>query len=342
MSKLSEEEQLAETWLKSRGYAPDFQSKIVLKGRSPDFLATGPGVMPSIWTEVKKLERETVNDAMDRAFDIIHETELAKDIQGHAALWVNGATRDQSVRGLLKLFIEHAPKYRGQHVRLGFVQQQPDVGGLRRIDLNDCAIPEHFWIRGAGELAAAVPLGMAEESFQTATITERGTTRISKVYEAFEWNANFNCALAATLKPGDLPLTINPMGGGFVSVTSRIVTALESANGQIRNACDYQPVPAVVLLYPPQFGPIDNQQVAAAAYGKLMMPLSIPGGKAGPLTHGPDAVFQSKKNRHISAAIRMNTDGSAGMYFPNFFAHYPISKGSPLLADIECYPPAAE
>jgi hypothetical protein len=72
-----------------------------------------------------------------------------------------------------------------------------------------------------------------------------------------------------------------------------------------------------------------------------MFSVSVPDGRAGSLQHGPDAAFQSKKNRRISAAIRLHRNGSTAMYFPNHFAHHPISESAPLLAGLDCYPPAA-
>jgi hypothetical protein len=338
---MTDEEQLAAEWLMSRGYDPEFQSKIVTKGRSPDFLGRRSADPNALWAEVKTLEPESVSIVMGRAWEIIKASVLPADLRGFATLWVNGGTRDQSVHSLLKLFSEHAEKHRAENVRLIFIQQNADTGGIRRVDFSNTVPPNRLWIRGAGDQLAAVPPGVLEDSFAIGTINERGILRSSEAFKLFDWQAPLDCALVATLNPTDHPFSIHPMGGGFVSVAPRILNALESANGQIRNACDYLPAPGVVLIVPPEYGPIDNQQIGAAAYGKLVFSVSVPDGRAGRLQHGPDAAFQSKKNRHISAAIRLYRNGSAGMYFPNRFAHHQISAGAPLLAGLECYPPAA-
>jgi len=338
---MTDEEKLAEAWLKARGYVPEFMPSVVVEGRSPDFLAIGSAAPLAVWAEVKTLEPEDVSTVMGRAWEIIHAASLPADLNGHATLYVNSETRDQSVRSLLKLFAEHAPKHRSENVRLVFIQQTPDATGMRRIDFNDGEIPERFWMRGASDKMLGVPPGVLD-GFRVATITENGSSRTIEAYKLFDWHAPIDCALVATLNQKDLPLSICPMGGGFVSVAPRVANALESANGQIRNGCRYLQAPGIVLIVPPMYGPVDNQQIAAAAYGRLSFSVDIPSGKFGPLHHGTDATFQSDKNRHISADIRLYRDGRKGMYFPNAFAHRPIDKNSPLLSGLECYPPAAD
>jgi hypothetical protein len=338
---MTDEERIAAEWLRSRGYEQEFQPKIVTQGRSPDFLAQSSAEPNAVWAEVKTLEPESVSVVTGRAWEIIKASALPSALRGFATLWVNGGTRDQSVRSLLKLFAEHAEKYRAESVRLIFIQQAADTGGIRRIDFNDVVPPDRFWVRGAGNQMAAVPPGVVENSFAVATTSEGSIQHTAEAFKLFDWHAPFDCALVATLNPQDHPFSISPMGGGFVSVAPRVLNALESANGQIRNACNYLAAPGVVLIVPPTYGPVDDHQIAAAAYGKLMFSVSVPDGRAGPLQHGPDAVFQSAKNRHISTAVRLYRDGSAGMYFPNRFAHYPIDEASRLLEGLKCYPPTA-
>lgn len=345
-AEMTDDEKLAQAWLRARGYTPEFSPAIVTEGRSPDFLAHSSGEPPAVWAEVKSLEPEAVTVTMGRAWEIIRAFSLPAELRGHATLWVNECTRDQSVRALLKLFTEHAEKHRGQNVKLAFVQQNADTAGMRRIDFEDGEVPFRFWIRGAGDQLAAIPPGELD-SFRIGKLSERGESRSLEAFRLFDWQASFDCALVATLDNGKLPLSISPMGGGFVSVATRVHNALDSANGQIKNACRFLEAPGIALVVPPPYGPVDNQQIAAACYGKLSFSVAVGSaidgpGKFGPLQHGPDAAFQTGKNRHISAAVRLYRDGGVGMYFPNPFAHRRIDKESALLKGLECYPPAAD
>lgn len=345
-AEMNDDERVAEAWLKSQGYHPEFTPAIVKEGRSPDFLARNSEPPPAVWAEVKSLEPEAVTVTMSRAWEIIRAFGLPQDLKGHGTLWVNEGTRDQSVRALLKLFSEHAEKHRGQTVKLAFIQQTADTTGIRRIDFDDGDTPIRFWIRGAGDELAAIPPGELD-GFRVGKLHQRGEMQSLEAYRLFDWHAPFDCALVATLDDSRLPLSISPMGGGFVSVAARVHNALDSANGQIKNACRFLEAPGVALVMPPAFGPVDNQQIAAACYGKLSFSVAVGSpvdgpGRFGPLEHGPDAAFQSGKNRHISAAIRLNRGGTAGMFFPNPFAHRPIDRNSAPLKGVECYPPAID
>ncbi len=338
---MTEEERLAAEWLQSRSYETEFKPKIVTQGRSPDFIARSSAEPTALWAEVKTLKPESVSQVIGRTWEIIKASALPSDLRGFATLWVNRDTRDQSVRSLLKLFVEHVGKYKSENVRLIFIQQAPDTSGIRRIDFNNTMPPDRFWIRGAGDQMAAVPPDVVENSFAVATTSMDGVQHTAEAFRLFDWHAPFDCALIATLSPQDQPFSISPMGDGAVSVAPRVLNALESANGQIRNACNYLPAPGIVLIVPPAYGPVDDYQIGAAAYGKLMFSVSVPDGRAGPLQHGSDAAFQSAKNRHISGAIRLYRNGRTGMYFPNRFAHQTINANAPLLAGLDCYPPAA-
>jgi len=242
---MTEEEKLAQAWLQSRGYAAEFEPEIVKEGRSPDFRARGSAEPNSLWAEVKTLDPEDVSVVMGRAANIIHATSLPGNLRGFATVFVNGVTRDQSVRYVLKLFAEHAPKYKNETVRLIFTQQAPDAKGLRRVDAGSLTPPELFWIRGAGDQKFAVPPGVLEDGLSMVTVHEGGVDRTVAAFHLFEWTAPLDCALVAKLDPTEHPLSVHPMGGGFVSVGSRVLKAIESANGQIKNGCRYHKAPGM-------------------------------------------------------------------------------------------------
>ena len=339
-NKTTEEEQLASTWLQSKGFKPEFEPAIVAQGRRPDFLAKSTAAEPYVWAEVKTLDPEIVTTNMRRAADIITQTTLPDGLLGYATMYVNENTKDQSIRAVLKLFAEHAPKYRDKRAKLVFIQQAHDISGMRRIDILDSEIPEHFWVRGAGQGPIGAPPGVLEDLFRLATVWDGRPPSEVRAYNIFS-GSDANCTIAAHLNEDDHPLRISPMGGGIVDVASRILQAVESANRQIRNACKYLSAPGVVLIFPPLYGFIDDQQIGTAVYGKLRMYINVRTRTASPLEHGPDAAFQSGKNRHISAVIRMNRDGRPGTFFPNFHAHHELDRTNSLLAGLACYPPAA-
>jgi hypothetical protein len=55
---------------------------------------------------------------------------------------------EQSVRWVLKAFVQHAPKFADQKVVLAFVQQNRDGRDVRRAEVGAC-VREMLWVRGA-------------------------------------------------------------------------------------------------------------------------------------------------------------------------------------------------
>jgi hypothetical protein len=174
-----------------------------------------------------------------------------------------------------------------------------------------------------------------------ATIRNGDIVRKEHAFNIFDWNADPNCALVVNINGDRHELSISPMGGSVVSVPTRVFNAVESANGQIKSGNRYLAAPGIVLMVPGLSSFLDGQQIAAAVYGRLIVYINVTGQGGGQMQHGPDAAFQSEKNRNISAVIMLRRDGVPGMYFPNLYAHHPLDPESPLLVGIECYPPAA-
>jgi len=334
----TEHERIVAAWLRSRGYDPEFNPAVVTKGRNPDFFARGATQPKAIWAEVKTIEPEDVTLAMGRAWEVMRSATLPTGLHGHGTLYVNDLTRDQSVRSVLNLFANNVESYRGERVRLVFIQQVADKKGVKRLSFTDQALPERFWIRGAGEHKYGVCPGVLDDGLRMATLPDGLEV---PAFHLFDWHEKADCTLVATLDPDRLPFNIHPMGGGFVSMGDRARNALETANRQIRNACKFQQAPGIAVIVPSPIAFVDDSHIGAAAYGRLAFSITVPEGKASQLFHGPDAAFQPSKNRHLSVAVRLNRDGQGGMFFPNPYAHYPIDKGAAVLNGLVCYPPAA-
>jgi hypothetical protein len=120
------------------------------------------------------------------------------------------------------------------------------------------------------------------------------------------------------------------MASGSSNVPTRAINALENANSQLRNACAFIQAPGVVLLIVRE-SHADDEMIAIATYGKLMVPISRETMKSGPAYHGPDGVFRPEKNTHVSMVIRLHRNG-ASTFFPNPYARHPISENAAFLA----------
>ena len=77
--------------------------------------------------------------AIGEAATVIKSVTVPDDLHGHATLFVNAGTRQQSIRAVLKLFAEHGPKYKGETAKLIFTQQVPKVKSVQRVGFNGVA-----------------------------------------------------------------------------------------------------------------------------------------------------------------------------------------------------------
>src|SRR5262249_48227397 len=141
------------------------------------------------------------------------------------------------------------------------------------------------------------------------------------------------CSLTAWLDPaGPILDSLGAHSSGSSNWAERTVRALEKANSQLRSAIALRPAPAIVMLVP-VYDYVDDQLIQAGCYGVLKVPINVQTGVAGDMYHGEDGAFRPTKNRHISAAVRLWSNGMA-TYFPNPHAHYKIEDSAKLFAGL--------
>jgi hypothetical protein len=340
-AELSADECLVRDWLRERGYPePEYEPRIVADGRRPDFLAStsNPVVTPNLlWAEVKSLQPDNTAIGLAKISHILRGLDIPKGINGYAILHVTEASREQSVRALVKMFISKVHAYASEQVRLIFVQQASERTDVRHAEVQG-QIAEKVWVRGAGDRRIAVPTATIEDDFALTTHEIDGRFQTLPAFRVFDTQTSFDCALVANINPNDLPLTsISSMSAGSSTLSGRALRALEEANSQLRNAFTFKGAPGVVFIVPAEEY-ADDIAIAIAAYGKLTVPFSGATSKFGDAFHGDDGAFRPGKNTHISAAIRLRRNGDAATFFPNPFARPPIDEMTSLFRGVRRAP----
>jgi hypothetical protein len=332
---LSDDEQLAQDWLRQRGYETNYYPTLVASGRRPDFLAIGsvPNTTPGLfWAEVKSLDPDSTAAAIHKVLPIVRAFNMPCDIKGHATLHVTPGTREQSVRALLKLFCSKINGRGLEDSHLIFVQHDPDKRDIRHVEVQGLIV-EKVWARGAGDGMIAAPIGTIEDPFAAAIWEQNGIQSTGKVFKIFNKSLQFNCALVVNIDSNELPLSISVAASGSSNVAVRTMSALEQANSQLRNACTFKAAPGIVFIIPAEHY-VDDRAIAMGAYGKLTALMDRNTGKITETFFGDDGAFRPSKNTHISAAIRLRQNGEPGTYFPNPYAKEPVVETAYLFSGL--------
>ncbi|MBP6012899.1 MAG: hypothetical protein KBA31_11785 [Alphaproteobacteria bacterium] len=324
MSSRLEEEERARTWLRERGYETDRPTW--LSGDNPDFWAHGIDASPpGLWVEVKSADKSGTMAALDKHYDMIHAWPIPDGLRGHSTFHLSPTTTKESVERLLKRFVLEVPKYAERECALNFVQHVGNKRDLQRIEIHG-AVPETFWVFGAGGAKPSVPLGSADTSLAPATwIGSDGERKDGRAFNFLEWSTDPDCALVVRITPRGLPFGIGLMSGGHVAAREKTLPMLKRANSQIKAACVDRDVPGIVVLVPQDWH-VEPMHVQAACYGVLQVPISV--GRdvppsTGQMYHGHDGMFRPDKNTHLSAVLLLSQSGAA-TFFPNPFALHTI------------------
>lgn len=338
--RLSVDETLVQEWLSQRGYSKlEYEPQVGAKKR-PDFLAIaeGPNIIPGmLWAEVKSLQSENTSAALDRTWPILKQLDVPAGLSGRAMLHVAGVTRNQSVRAVVKMFHQNAPKHSSVRARLIFIQQLPDKRDVRFVGVQGTPI-QKVWARGTEGKKIAAPTGTIEDSQAIAQWEINGDCQSAPAFQVFDWLTGFDCALVVEIDPEDRPLTsISSMSSGGSTASARALYAIERANSQLRQACSFRPAAGVVFIVPAEEH-ADDLAIATAIYGKLTVPVSLATSRTqqqfGEAFYGYDGAFRPNKNTHISAVIRLRQNGESGTYFPNPFAKHVIGEDASLFSGL--------
>jgi hypothetical protein len=336
MSATDKEEARAEAWLRAQGYTPSRPTWLP-RGLNPDFWAENVTLAPPhLWAEVKSIDPDKSTAALERYSGVIGGARIPSGLHGHAMMELDpeALSLQQSVQWVLKSFARRSVQYVGKKVSLMFLQQTQDCDKEYRIEIEG-ETPMVIWAR-ADELplnpATAIESDMLHANALMRT-PDRNEIR-GPAYQFFRRQHAMQCALVLRLDPRDRVLeSIGCMCSGEGQTRKRTVSALESANRQIKTACGTRDAPGLVILTPQ--GPFGNnvQMIQAAIYGQYTVPVRPIGERVelGDMYHGRDGVFRRDKNRHISAAVHVRRDGSAA-FFPNPYARHHIPDDAQVFA----------
>lgn len=337
MSNREKEEERAKAWLRDRGYATERPTWLPDGSLKPDFWAECERLKPArLWAEVKSVDEDDSTAVLAKFHHLVSSANIPSDLNGHAHITIEPHAVEQSIRWALRFFALKSPAYVGKKIVLAFVQQSSDGDDIQRVEIGGPK-PTVVWVHGAGEKKLRAPTGVCDEYHSPAKLIDNDhSERVGKVSQFFNWTGKIECALVLDLDRAEQPLTlISPMSSGSGDARERTVRALEDANRQIKEACAIRLAPGVVFLVPR--GPFsDDFSIQDAAYGVSTVSVNLTENhsESGELFHGQDGVFRQTKNRHISTAIHIRSDGS-GMFFPNPFAHLPIADSSSIFLGAE-------
>src|SRR5262249_5323156 len=137
---------LAQSWLEQRGYKAEFDPALVATGRRPDFLchAIAEVQPPVLWAEGKSIEPDDTSLVLSQVWPVLKSLAVPPGLTGHAMLHATPATRQQSVRALLKMFYGKASNYSAERCSLVFIQQSTDQTDVRYIEVKG-DVPQHVW-----------------------------------------------------------------------------------------------------------------------------------------------------------------------------------------------------
>jgi hypothetical protein len=347
MSATDEEEERARAWLRAKGYEPfrptklasDHPARLEPEQDNPDFWAEGPTLSPPhLWVEVKSIDPDDFDKAMDKFRDLIRaaEEDIPPGLHGDAIMEFDPNAIDQSVRSVLKSFARRSAKFVGQKKSLIFIQQTRNCDKEYQVEI-DADTPIVVWAR-ANELPLSSGSWFGDDIvFATAVVRMPDGSEITgPAHKFFQYRRQTECVLEVRLDPQDRMLDgILYRSGGPGQMRERTVRALEKANRQIKTACATLSVPGVVILMPRGSFGDNDQSMQAAMYGQFQVSFNLGGDHvedAG-VYHGPNGVFRHNKNTHISAAVHVRRQGAA-TFFPNPFARHPISEHAPLFAEL--------
>lgn len=330
------EEKLVDDWLRARRYVPQYEPDFIPKeNERPDFWTESNRATPSkLWVEVKHLAEDAISAALSRAVKVSRMIKIPDGLRGYARLDVNDRSQEQSIRSVLNLFRQHAPRFVGQKVRLAFVHQTLGSAAIRRAELRSDA-RQYLWVKGEPTGLLAAPHEFCEDATQQITCwSAEGVEFEAPAYNVLNWSDDYQCALVIDLDPGgDVIDSFGAGAGGSRDVTPRAIQALKKANSQLRSGVQHRVAPGLVVIVS-QPAHADDLLIQAACYGKLKAPINVHTGQWGETFHGEDGVFRHNKNRHISAVVHLQTDGSA-TFFPNPHAHHKIDEASSLFDDVK-------
>ncbi len=332
---MTPEETLVDEWLRARHYVPEYEPDFIPKDdERPDFWAeSSVATPPKLWVEVKHLGEDAISAALSRAVKVSKTVKIPDGLRGCARLDVNDQSQEQSIRSVLNLFRQHAPSFVGERVRLAFVHHKLDSATVRRAELRS-DVRQHLWVKGEETGLLAAPHEFCEDAMQQiAHWSADGMEAEAPAYNVLNWTDDYQCALVVDLDPdGEVIDSFGAGAGGSRDVTSRTIQALKKANSQLRSGVQHRVAPGLVVIvsHPAH---ADDLLIQAACYGKLKVPIDVKTGNWGDTFHGEDGIFRHNKNRHISAVVHLQTDGSA-TFFPNPHAHHEIDEASSLFAGV--------
>lgn len=333
---MTPEEKLVDAWLRDRQYIPEYEPDFIPKDdERPDFWAVSASATPpKLWVEVKHLGEDAISAALSRAVAVSKSVKIPDGLRGDAHLDVNDASQEQSIRSVLKMFRQHAPAFVGQRATLAFVHDKIGSDIVRRAEVRSDVL-QLLWAKGEATGLLATPHDFCEDARQLVTFwSAEGVQADGYAFDVLNWTDDYQCGLVVRLDPdGPAIDSFGAEAGGSRDVTPRAIQALKKANSQLRSGVQHRAAPGLVIIVS-QPAHADDLLIQAAAYGKLKVPIDVNTGTWGDTFHGEDGVFRHNKNRHISALVHLQTDGSA-TYFPNPHAHHQIDDKSSLFVGVK-------
>lgn len=311
----------AELWLRSLGYFPVAEEELdwIEVGQRPDFFC--PGARPLL-VEVKTFDPPAEQQLMNRAFnDLRHRCSQQDGITGDLFVCV-GDVYDQLASRWLVNEIRSRQSATKCVVVLAVPTDVLDYSRTVRFEYEstDGRVLQSSPTSDSGTYPFYPGYEPSHWGSRATLVTDSSRHEGPELYDLLE---SPDALISAALYPSDSPLTahtcvVPAMTGNRTDV--RIRKAIKYANSQLRNAQSRRPAPGLCIIYHETLDFAGDDQVAAAAFGDLQIPV---GGTMADAVYGAGGAWTERKNRGVSAIRYVRTDTSITNVI-NPWAEFPL------------------
>lgn len=312
----------AEQWLRTLGYAPEPEPVWIRAGEKPDFF--GHGATP-VWVEVKTLEAPRHLAVMDRAWADLRArcarveattgdlyAVIGDDYDEKAAKWLIGSVAsDAATERRVDVVVVPADPVYDATVRLEYATEEGLI-------VQSCARSE------SGRYTFYPGLEPNDWSKEVQILHSDGSKSAAALYDVLE--ADADAKLAVRIFPSATPLQLrSTIGAGARENRSvwRVRQEIRYTNRQLRNGQRYQAAAGVCAIYQDGLDALGEQQVLAALFGDLTIPVMRNPTQLGPAFLGRNGVLSPTKNRGVSA-VRYERAATSVTIVVNPWAAHPI------------------
>jgi hypothetical protein len=290
----------AEQWLRTLGYTPEPEPAWIGEGAKPDFF--GHGEHP-FWVEVKTPAPPRHHEVMGRAWnDLRARCDRVEEVTGDLYAVIGDDYDEGAARWLIATLEREAPTRR--RIDVVTIPADPiyEVTVRFAYDSEDGRVEQICAKSRSGRYPAYPALEPADWAAEIVIAYPDGSQTCAAAHRVLETCSS--ARLAARVFPSARRLELRGTLGADAHQNRsvwRVRQSVGDANRQIRNGQRFRPAPGVCAIYHDGLDALGEQQVLAALFGDLTIPIDRDPIRQGPAFLGRNGVLSPNKNRGISA-----------------------------------------